>query len=344
MEKDLIFKKATLALGGGIRLPKGFELPVRVSRSAAGPGAGNNSVAVGFYGLRVKKGISYENGEFELHVKENGGYSLTHNGAPFLEEVTLEPVIHHCPKQAFYTLDPRCAYNCAFCASPKLPDMDYKGITDEEIADNTRREYAEGKIVSVALTSGVHNGDVQKEVDRFVSCIKAIRSAVPGIRIGVEPYVLTEEQVRQLKSAGADEIKLNIQAATPELFSKVCPDLDRASILKCIEAAVKIFGPGRVTSNIIFGMGETREELVNCMEQICRLGALPTVRSLRYNAYNKESLKDAIGTPERVSPEEMLEVAEIHREILDKYHMDTRTFQTMCLECGCCDIVPNRDI
>lgn len=344
MEKDLIFKKATLALGGGIRLPEGFELPVRVSRSSAGPGAGNNTIAIGFYGLRVKKGVSYDKGEFELHVKEDGRYSLTHGGAPFLDDVTLEPVVHHCPGQAFYTLDPRCAYHCAFCASPRLPNSDYKGISDEEIAENTKKEYGEGRIVSVALTSGVHDGDVQKEVDRFVSCIKAIRAAVPDIRIGIEPYVCTEEQVRQLKEAGADEIKLNIQTATPELFAKVCPDLDRDSIFRCIKAAVKIFGPGRVTSNIIFGMGETREELIGCMESICRLGALPTVRSLRYNAYNGESLKEAIGTPAKVTPEEMLEVARIHREILDKYGMDTNTFKTMCLECGCCDIVPNRDV
>ncbi len=344
MEKDLIFKKATLALGGGIRLPEGFEIPVRVSRSTAGPGAGNNSLAIGFGGLRVKKSVSYDKGEFELHVGKDGKLSLTHNGAPFLDEITLEPVIHHCPEQAFYTLDPRCAFHCAFCASPKLSKTDFKGTSDEEIAENTRKEYSEGKIVSVALTSGVHDGDVQKEVDRFVSCIKAIRSKVPDIRIGIEPYVRTEEQVRQLKEAGADEIKLNIQTATPELFSKVCPDLDRDSILNCIKAAVKIFGPGRVTSNLIFGLGETREELVDCMESICRLGALPTVRSLRYSAYNTESLKDAIGTPAKVTPEEMLEVARIHKEILDRYGMDTNTFKTMCLECGCCDIVPHRDM
>lgn len=344
MEEDLIFKKATLALGGGIKLPEGFELPVRISHSTAGPGAGNNAIAVGFYGLRVKKGVSYDKGEFELHVKDDGGYSLTHQGEPFLDEVTLEPVVHHCPGQAFYTLDPRCAYRCAFCASPRLPRNEYKKRTPEEIAANTLKEYTEGRIVSVSLTSGVYEGDIQKEVDDFVDYIRAIRTAVPDIRIGIEPYVSTEEQVKALKDAGADEIKLNIQAATPEIFAKVCPDLDRDNILRCIKAAVKYFGPGRVTSNIIFGMGETREELEKCMETICEFGALPTVRSLRYNAYNKESLKEAIGTPDKVTPEEMIEVAELHKKVLDKYGMDTRTFRTMCLECGCCDIVPDRDL
>ncbi|MCQ2085180.1 MAG: biotin synthase, partial [archaeon] len=131
-----------------------------------------------------------------------------------------------------------------------------------------------------------------------------------------------------MKEAGADEIKLNVQAATADIFSRVCPDLDRDTIFKCLAHAVKHFGKGRVTSNIIFGMGETKEELAQCMEEICRIGAIPTVRSLRYNAYNRESLAEAIGHPEPVSPEYMIEVAELHRTILDKYGMDTNTCRT----------------
>ena len=41
MEEDLIFRKATLALGGKVKLPEGFEVPVRVSHSTSGPGAGS---------------------------------------------------------------------------------------------------------------------------------------------------------------------------------------------------------------------------------------------------------------------------------------------------------------
>ncbi|WP_157844263.1 hypothetical protein [Candidatus Methanomethylophilus sp. 1R26] len=37
MEEDLIFRKATLALGGKVKLPEGFEVPVRVSHSTSGP-------------------------------------------------------------------------------------------------------------------------------------------------------------------------------------------------------------------------------------------------------------------------------------------------------------------
>ena len=97
MEEDLR-RKAILTLGGGVLLPKGFTLPCRISHSTAGPGAGFGSFAFSFNGYRVKKSVSYETGEFELHEDRDGKLSLTHNGEPFIDSITIEPVVRHCPE------------------------------------------------------------------------------------------------------------------------------------------------------------------------------------------------------------------------------------------------------
>lgn len=344
MEEDLIKKKATLALGGGILLPEGFEVPVRVSHSTAGPGAGSDSVAISFDGMRVKKGVSHTKGEFELHINDDGSYSLTHGGEPFLDRVEFEPVAHHCPGQSFFTLDNRCGFRCAFCASPRLPESDFKHQTDAEIAAKAKDAHELLGTVAVSLTTGVPDGDVDAEVDRMVSCIRAVRAVLPDIPIGIEPYVSTEDHVRRLKEAGATEIKLNIQTATAELMEKVCPDLDRGRILDCLGFAVKYFGRGKVSSNIIFGLGETDGDVEECMRMLCGMDVIPTVRGLRYNNYNRESLAEAIGDQEKVSPERMIRVAKMQKSLLEEYGLDTRSAHTMCLECGCCDIVPFRDL
>lgn len=344
MEEDLIHKKAVLALGGPVVLPDGFEVPVRISHSTSGPGAGKDTVAFKFGGMRVKKALTHGKGEFELHARGDGSLFLTRNGEPFLGSIEFDPVGYHCPEQAFFTLDERCAYRCAFCASPRLGKKENKGLTDEQIAQRSLDASKIQNIKAVSLTSGVIDGDVDKTADRFVSCIRAVRKALPDMPIGIEPYANSREQIQAFHDAGADEIKLNIQAATPEIFARVCPDLDREAIKRCLGYAVEIFGRGKVTSNIIFGMGETRGELRNCMERLAGMGVIPTVRSLRYNGFNNESLREAIGDVPRVTPQEMVEVAEMQKRVMEEHGLDTRTCTTMCLECGCCDLVPFRDL
>ena len=343
MEEDVnVRKKVELILGGGVRLPEGYILPFRVSRSTAGPGAGASSAVFSFNGYRVKKSISYDSGEFIL--SENGDrLSMTRNGEPFLEEVSIEPVVFHSPEQAFFNLDQRCIYHCAFCVSPLLSKELDKGLSDDDIVKLTKDAMREHKVVSASLTSGVA-GSIDETVDRFVSCVSKLRKEFPELPIGVEPYVSKKEHVKALKEAGATEIKLNIQSPRKEIFEKVCPELDHDNIIEMLLYSVEVFGKGKVTSNMIFGMGETDSELEEMFELFCSKGIIPTVRSLRINSTNRIALGLAIGDQPPVDPDRIIRLARMQKEKLAEYGLDTRDCRTMCIECGCCDIVPFRDL
>ncbi|MDR3205504.1 MAG: radical SAM protein [Candidatus Methanoplasma sp.] len=343
MEEDVnLRKKAELSLGGGIRLPKGFVMPYRLSRSTAGPGAGSSSAVFAFGKYRVKKGVSYDSGEFELH-DEGGVLSLTRNGEPFLNGVDIKPVVYHCPEQAFFNLDQRCMYNCAFCASPRLDRNATKGLTPEGIVGMVKDAMVSKTVGSVSLTSGVVDS-VDDTVRRMADAVYAVRSEFPDMPIGVEPYASCAEHIRILKEAGADEIKMNLETATEAIFRKVCPELDRDGIFRLLSSAVDIFGRGRVTSNIIFGLGETDAELKEILEDLCGMDVIPTLRALRYNAYNGESLKAAIGDVPKVTPDRALSTARMLKDCLERYDLDSGGCRTMCIECTCCDLVPFRDI
>ena len=147
-----------------------------------------------------------------------------------------------------------------------------------------------------------------------------------------------------MKDAGADEIKLNIETPNKEIFLKVCPDLDMDLTLKLLEDAVDIFGKGKVTTNIIFGMGETDQEMEDIAELLCSKGIIPTFRALRANSINSTALRDAIGEHPPVDPERAIRLAEMLRSKLIKYGLDTRDCHTMCNECTCCDLIPLRDL
>lgn len=343
MEEDLnTRKKAELTLGGDILLPKDYVLPYRVSRSTAGPGAGSASAVFCFDGHRVKKTISYDSGDFELHEQDNG-LSLTKKGKPFLDRVEIVPVVFHCPEQAFFNLDQRCIFNCAFCTSPKLNKDTDKGLSDERIVELVKGAINEQKIVSVSLTSGVI-GTVDETVNRFVSCIKAIRKEFSDMPIGIEPYVSSKEHIQMLKNAGANEIKLNIESPNKDIFAAVCPELDFDRILQLLRDATLIFGKGKVTSNIIYGMGESDEDMEKMADLLCSYGVIPTFRALRKNYLNSDSLHDAIGDVPPVTPERAIALTRMLKGKLTEYGLDVNDCHTMCIECTCCDLIPFKDL
>ncbi|MDD4222080.1 MAG: radical SAM protein [Candidatus Methanomethylophilus sp.] len=340
---ERLVKKAELSMGGGVRLPAGFVIPYRVSHSTAGPGAGSSALIFAFDGCQVKKAISYEQGEFELGVAAGGRLYLTRDGHPFLDRVELRPVVFHCPDQAFFNLDQRCIYSCAFCASPRLKENTCKGMDETEIVALVRKAMRSQKVEAVSLTSGIVES-VGATVQRLTACVRAVWREFPALPIGVEAYVETERDLRALREAGTTEVKLNLETAAPDLFCKVCPDLDYDHILRMLAAAVVVFGRGRVSSNILYGMGETDEVLEETADRLSALGVVPVLRALRHNCYNEESLRAAIGEVHPVTPERAIRVSRIQKEVMGRHGLTTKEVQTMCLKCTCCDLVPFKDL
>jgi len=336
-------KKAILLVGGSVLLPKDFHLPFKASRSTAGPGAGSVSVVFTFEGLRVKKSISRERGEFELH-ETAAGLSMTHRGKPFLDKVEMRPTIYHSPEQAFINLHQECIYDCKFCTSPRLG----KDATKDLDLEKVRRmiiEVADRKdLCAVSITSAVV-GSPEATIDEMVNVIRMVRSELGNdIPIGVEPYVSELSQIDRLKEAGADEIKMNVETFDPEIFQKVCGELDLDWIMEALTHAVAVFGPGKVTTNIIFGMGESDRSILDGVERLARMGIVPTLRPLRLNEINRPVLERALGPLEPVTSKRVLSLSRRSKEILMRYDLTPTTYRTMCHHCRCCDIVPFADI
>ncbi len=344
MEKNLIARrKSDLALGGGVHLPEGFVFPYRLSRSTAGPGAGSASAVFAFKGSRVKKSVSFDEGDFELIIKDDG-YSLYRNGELFLDGVTIEPVVYHSPDQAFFNLDQRCIFNCAFCASPRLDRNVTKNLTDDKIVDMVRKALDEGMTVdAISLTSGVV-GSTEETVNRFVSCTEALRKSFPDIPIGLEPYVDSKEDLIRMKEAGATEIKLNVESPDAEIFRKVCPDMDRDNIMDRLKDAVEIFGKGMVQSNVIYGLGESDETVLEMIEKLSAMGVIPVLRALRTGGVSNVSLEAAVGKPEPITTERAMRLTLKQKEIMSEHGLSSANCLTMCNKCGCCDLVPFVDL
>lgn len=334
--------KAELIAGGAVRLPEGFALPFPASRSTAGPGAGKASAVFSFGGTRVKKAVSRGPGEFEL-VADGDKLSLRRGGMPFIDSVELTPTLLHAPYQAFVNIESACVYDCKFCNSPRLSHEATKDLTDDKIVEMVLDAAAKEGFESVAFTSAVAQSP-SVTVRRMAGLVRRVRSELPEVPIGVEPYTTRPDEVDMLREAGADEIKLNIETFDRDIFERVCGDMDLDHILHAVNHAGEVFGRNKVCSNIIFGLGETDENVLQGVRVLANMGAVATLRALRTDETNMAALEECLGPLEPMTADRMLRLALEEKAILTRHGLSPLRFKTMCHACLCCDIVPFWDV
>ena len=340
---SLAFKKAVLITGGPIKVPKDFKPPFRLSMSTAGPGAGHPSLVIGFDGMRVKKAISRDEGEFEL-VLDGDSYRMLRDGEPFLDEVEIQPVLFHAPEQAFFNLSHECIYDCKFCNSSRLGKDLTKELDPDKVIGMVLGVADNPNFKGVALTSAVPDNP-HSTVMRMAYVVSVLREKLgPQIPIGVEPYIDDFQDINRLRAAGANEIKINIETFDRDIFKKVCGKMDFDHIIRAIRFAVSVFGRERVCSNIIYGLGETDENVIEGVEALARMGCVATLRALKIDEFNRPSLEEALGPLEPVTPERMVRLAEETKEVFVLYDISPLKYRTMCHQCTCCDLVPFKDL
>ncbi|MCK5561966.1 MAG: radical SAM protein [Thermoplasmata archaeon] len=344
-------KKAELISAGRIFIPSGLRVPFPMSRSTAGPGAGTPGLVFLLNAkTRVKLGVIKDNpAKFELRQKESSdnNYQIYKDEELFIDNVRIVPTLLHAPSQAFINIASECIYDCKFCASPQLDRNTLKKpqFSNQKWAELIIKAAADKNFESVALTSAVPCSP-ERTVDDMIEIMKLVKAELgEAVPIGVEPYVTEFAEIDKLFEAGATELKLNIQSYDRDIFTRICPGLDYNNILKCIEYGVKVFGRNKVCSNLIIGLGESNENVLEGIEHLARLGVVVNLRAVRVNDYNKQELENALGFElQPVEPERLLNLAKAQQELLEAHNLKTTSFDTMCHKCGCCDIVPQQDI
>jgi biotin synthase-related radical SAM superfamily protein len=130
-------------------------------------------------------------------------------------------------------------------------------------------------------------------------------------------------------------VKFNLEAATPEIFAKMCPGLDYDMIWQVLDRSVELFGKNHVFSNVIIGLGETDAELETCIRKLTSRWVIPVLRPLNPVA--------GLASSPRPSAERLMRILEIHRDALEDAGLDPLMAETMCTNCSGCDLVPGRD-
>jgi biotin synthase-related radical SAM superfamily protein len=209
----------------------------------------------------------------------------------------------------------------------------------DEILAMVRHGVESPSLRAISITSGVWKTP-QEEAERIAGVVKAVRKELGDrqVPIGVSIYP-TENSSELLKEAGAVEVKYNVETVDPEIFKKVCPGLSQEYIVRSLEHAVSVYGKDHVFSNILIGLGESDETVINGIEMLASKGVIPILRKT-----NPHPLRAGEIYIEKVSAERLLKLGSETRRILEKYGLHAEQALTGCLPCTGCDITPARDV
>lgn len=84
----------------------------------------------------------------------------------------------------------------------------------------------------------------------------------------------------RMRESGADALGMHLEAVTEPVRHRIMPGKAQVSVeryFSAFEAAVPVFGRGQVSTYILAGLGDTREEILSVCERLVAIGVYPFV-------------------------------------------------------------------
>lgn len=180
---------------------------------------------------------------------------------------------HVLPTTAYIMLGENCKNHCQFCSQSHesiarknlLSRVTWPAFPVGEIAENLSDAYVRGEIKRVCLQVVNDKENWENTVQSLEEMRKRNIKA-----ICVSNYFQHVDQARELIEAGAEKVCIALDGATPVIYEQAKKSnwQERWSLLtECAEAL-----PGKITTHLIVGLGETEEEMVKRITECLRRG------------------------------------------------------------------------
>lgn len=202
----------------------------------------------------------------------------------------------------------RCRANCAFCAQArdsstnanKLSRVTWPTFVLKQVLTALTENNLQSSFNRICIQT-LYYPSLVNDLTHLVTQYKTYLPQVP-ISIALPP--LPPNQLQSLKDQGVDRVAISLDAVTPDIFDRIKGNGVKGPFtwsqhLHTLESARKLFGPGRTTTHLIIGLGETEYQTVHLIQDLVNkevtIGLFP--------------FTPVTGTP----------LAELKRPTLDKY-------------------------
>ena len=264
-----------------------------------------------FYGLHTADGIPYS------HI-------ATLHGSDVLATTVLQTCIRYQSRTR----------TCQFCA------IGQSLAAGRTIAHKTPEQLAEVALAAVRLDGVKHmvmTTGTPPTPDRgarvLADSARAIRAAVDlPIQAQCEPPD-TDAWFARLRDAGVDTLGMHLEAVSPAVRDRIMPGKASVPLMRYMEsfaAAVDVFGRGQVSTYILAGLGDTREDILSMCETLLALGVYPFV--VPFVPISGTPLEDHPAP----SPEFMRTVLQPLGAMVSEADLRSSDIKAGCGKCGAC--------
>lgn len=187
-----------------------------------------------------------------------------------------------------------CSGGCHFCSQSSqsrasrdlLSRVVWPVVSLEEIAPQIAGAFSRACVQSVmkpGFVAELH--EVVKTLSRH------------GLKVSLSTTPISVEDLKLFKQEGVDYLGVGLDAATPDVATKVDKPYPFDAYLDFVSRAVAVFGRGRVTVHLVIGMGESLREAVGTIKRIYNMGgrvslfALTPVRGTKAEGWSKPPLR-----------------------------------------------------
>ncbi len=85
---------------------------------------------------------------------------------------------------------------------------------------------------------------------------------------------------KRMKDAGIDSLGMHLEAVSDSVRARIMPGKAQVSVeryFKAFDASVRVFGRGQVSTYILAGLGDAKDEILNICERLVQAGVYPFV-------------------------------------------------------------------
>lgn len=229
------------------------------------------------------------------------------------------------------------ATRCRFCAiEESLASGEAVRVkSPEQLAEVAEAAVRLDGVRQVVLTTGTSaSGD--RGARHLVRCVTAIVAAVPGLPVQVQCEPPADLRwIEALHDAGATSIGIHIESLDDDVRRRWMPGKATVSVAEYRAAwreAVRVFGPNRVSTYLLVGLGEDPDDLVAGALALAADGVYPFTVPFRPLA-GTLAHDDGVGPPD---PAVLADVTQRVADGLRRLGMRGADQGAGCAACGAC--------